>query len=98
METDNVANLDFKLRIVGQFEALDAMWLHVVPLPDAMHDRSGHTQLRGERAHTPVCAAVARTGLQRSVEDALLQFRRQHPWRPFATANPCNGGHAVLHE
>ena len=54
------------------------MGLHIMALPDAVNDRPGDPQLRCKCAHAPVRAAVARTGLQRRVEDALLQLRRQY--------------------
>jgi hypothetical protein len=39
---DNVAHLLLKLRIVGQFEALDSMGLHIMASPDTVPDCPGY--------------------------------------------------------
>src|SRR6476620_7642928 len=87
VEAYNVAHLFLKLRIVGQFEALDTMGLHIMALPDAVNDCPGYPQVRCKHAHAPMRAAITRTSPQRRVEDALLQFWRQYLGRAFSPAN-----------
>jgi len=74
----DIPHLFLKTRIVGQLEPLHAMWLHVMALPDPVNDSPGNPELPRQHPHTPVCAAVAGTGLQRSLDDVLLEFRCQH--------------------
>ena len=47
--------------------------------------------MRGKGAHAPMRATVARSGLQRCVENALLQFERQHFGRALTSANAGHG-------
>jgi hypothetical protein len=78
VQTDNISHLFFKMRIVGQLEALHPVRLHIVPLPDPVHHGAGDAQVFGKQAYAPVRTTVAGSRLQCRIEDFLLHFRRQN--------------------
>jgi hypothetical protein len=91
IQANDVPDLFLKARIVGQFELLHTVWLHIVTLPDPVNDGSGNPQLSRQHPHTPVRAAVAGAGLYSGINDLLFQFRCQHAASTVAPANACNG-------
>ena len=83
IEAHHIADLLFKLGIVGNLKLLHPVRLHVVALPNPVHHHAGNAQLPSQLAHTPG-GGIGGSRLQRGLQDLLFQLRRKHPSRPLA--------------
>jgi hypothetical protein len=87
-----------KVWIWGQLEALHTMRLHLVTLPDSMHDGPGNPHVPRERTNAPVRTSIAGLCLQGGVEYPLLKLGRQNLGPAFPFANSRNRPYSVPNE
>ena len=96
IQTNNIPDLLFEARIVGQFETLYPMWLNIVPFPDAMNNRPRHPEPVRQHSYAPVRTAVAGSGLDCGIDDFLFQFGRQNPACALSPSNAGDGRQSAL--
>ena len=81
VEADDIADLQFELRVAGDLERLDPVGFQTVALQDAEHRRDRDPQLLRQRPQRPV-TAVRRRRRHRKLDqfrDLLLRYRRTAP-------------------